>query len=115
MSYKYEYINVIGNMSIRPAPNTSNTAVGNLPVNTKAFGNELHQYPNGDRWVKIEQGGSAVGWVAVIHGGKPYGTLSELILPEPTVPIPPFKLDVEWTGEELLVFVDGEEYAKKSS
>jgi hypothetical protein len=86
--YKYEYVNVVGSMSIRPAPNTSNSAIGSLPINVKGFGNELYLYPNGDKWVKIEQGGSAVGWVAVIHAGKPYGTLTEIVT-EPEPPIPP--------------------------
>lgn len=87
--YKYEYINTIGNMSIRPAPNTNNTPVGSLPKNVTGYGNEVYLYPNGDKWVKIEQGGSAVGWVAVIHNGKPYGTLTEAVAnPDPT-PNPP--------------------------
>ncbi len=88
---KYEYINTVGNMSIRPAPNTNNTPVGNLSVNVKAYGNELQVLSNGDKWLKIEQGGSAVGWVAVIHNGKPYGKLTEVVTnPEPTQPVQMF-------------------------
>ena len=74
-------------MSIRPAPNVNNSAIGTLPKSVKGLGNELYLYPNGDKWVKIEQGGSAIGWVAVIHAGKPYGTLTEIVTdpdPEPT-------------------------------
>jgi exopolysaccharide biosynthesis protein len=33
MAYKYQYVNTAGNMSIRPAPNTNNTAIGTLPIN----------------------------------------------------------------------------------
>lgn len=87
MSYKYQYINTIGNMSIRPAPNVNNTPVGSLSVNVTGYGNELQVYPNGDKWLKIEKGGSAIGWVAVIHQSKPYGTLTEVVSnpdPEPT-------------------------------
>jgi hypothetical protein len=84
--WSYEYINTAGNMSIRPAPNTNNTAIGQLNINTKAYGNQLYDYSNGDRWVKIEQGGSAVGWVAVIHLGKAYGKLDIM---DNTTPPPP--------------------------
>lgn len=89
MTYKYEYINTVGNMSIRPAPNTNNTSIGTLTRNVKGYGNELTLLANGDKWVKIEQGGSAVGWVAVIHASKPYGVLTEITNPEPPLPPPP--------------------------
>lgn len=86
MAYKYEYINIVGSMSIRPAPYTSNDRIGTLPMNVKGYGNELTEFPNGDKWVKIEQGGSAVGWVAVIHAGKPYGILTVIGVPPPPPP-----------------------------
>jgi hypothetical protein len=102
MSWKYEYINTVGGMSIRPAPNTNNTAIGSLPVNTKGYGNELYLYSNGDKWVKIEQGGNAVGWVAVIHAGKPYGKLTELAPTEP--PPPPEPVQDFMPGGASLVY-----------
>jgi hypothetical protein len=86
MAYKYEYVNVVGSMSIRPAPNTSNDPLGSLPVNVKGYGNELYLYPSGDKWVRIEQGGTAAGWVAVVHAGKPYGTLTEITVVPPVEP-----------------------------
>jgi hypothetical protein len=51
----------------------------------------LYLFPNGDKWVKFEQGGSAIGWVAVIHAGKPYGTLTEIVTdPDPEPPVSAF-------------------------
>lgn len=89
-TYKYVYINIVGSMSIRPAPNVNNDSIGKLLMNIQGYGNELTVYPNGDKWLKIEQGGSAVGWVAVIHLGKPYGKLTEIPVtpPDPTPVFP---------------------------
>lgn len=92
MAYKYEYVNIVGSMSVRPAPNTNNTPIGTLPMNVHAFGNELTELPNGDKWLKIEKtetGQTLVGYVAVIHLGKPYGKLTEISNPDPT-PTPQF-------------------------
>jgi GH25 family lysozyme M1 (1,4-beta-N-acetylmuramidase) len=99
--WKYEYLNTIGSMSIRPAPNTNNNPIGTLAINVKGYGNELFLYSSGDKWVKVEQGGSAVGWVAVIHQGKPYGNLTELIVepPPPPAPEPLVPLVVTVAGE----------------
>ena len=116
--WKYEYINIVGGMSIRPAPNANNTPIGTLPINVKGYGNELYLYPNGDKWVKIEQGGSAVGWVAVIHGGKPYGKLTELEPtpePTPTTPEPVYKdadIHIVMDNNEVTVTVDGQPFQK---
>lgn len=86
--YKYGYINTVGSMSVRPTPNTNNTPIGSLPVNTKAFGDEVTVLSNGDKWLKIletQTGQALVGYVAVIHQSKNYGVLTEI---KPT-PVPP--------------------------
>ncbi len=74
---KYTYVSTLYNMSIRPSPNANNSAIGSLPKNTEGRGDELYLYPNGDKWLKILEGGTAVGWVAVVHLGKTYGELTE--------------------------------------
>ena len=89
--YNYEYINIVGSMSIRPLPSVNNDRIGTLPINTKAYGNDLTVLSNGDKWLFIEQGGSVSGWVAVIHLGKPYGKLTELSpIPDPPPPTSQF-------------------------
>jgi hypothetical protein len=42
-------------------------------------------YPNGDgdKWLKILEGGTTIGWVAVIHLGKAYGKLTEIVVTPP--------------------------------
>lgn len=84
---RYEYMNTVGNMSIRPAPNTSNSPLGFLMRGVTGYGDEISELPNGDKWVKISAGGDAVGWVAVIHLGKPYGILIDTGGATPT-PVP---------------------------
>lgn len=74
---KYEYINIVGSMSIRPVPNVNNDSVGKLPMNTKAYGDTLSVLGNGDKWLLIQYGNIS-GWVAVIHNGNPYGKLTEI-------------------------------------
>lgn len=99
LTMRYEYINTVGNMSIRPEPTTSNVPIGTLDRGVKGLGNEIRDLPNGDRWVKILEGGNAVGWVAVKHLGKPYGTLIDNGVP-PTPPVTEFP-------EEMTVIING--------
>lgn len=88
---QYKYVSNEYNMSIRPSPNTSNGAIGTLPRGVEGRGDELTIYPNGDKWVNISEGGSASGWVAVVHLGKVYGVVSEIgIEPPPPAPEPSF-------------------------
>lgn len=110
MAYKYEYINMVDNMSIRPTQGTANAPTGSLSRNVKGYGNELTILTNGDKWLKIEEGGSAVGWVAVIHQGKPYGVLTVInTTPSPVEPVPPFNLAVDfaWDGTKMIMKVNG--------
>ena len=84
---KYTYISNSYNMSIRPNPNANNSSIGALPKGTEGRGDEVYTYSNGDKWLKILEGGNAVGWVAVVHLGKVYGTLTEIAIdpdPDPT-------------------------------
>ena len=93
---KYKYISNDYNMSIRPNPTTSNGAIGTLSRGTEGRGDDLTLYPNGDKWIKILEGGSAVGWVAVVHLGKVYGVLTEIGV-EPPPPDPePKPIFPEW-------------------
>ena len=78
-SYTSQY-----NMSLRPAPHTSNDAQSQLAAGVTVFGDELHVYTEpfltsmiGDKWLHVKEiAGSPVDyWVAVIHAGKVYGTL----------------------------------------
>lgn len=75
---KYEYVSTLYNMSIRKEPNVNNSAIGSLPKNVIGRGDEIYTTPTGDKWIKILEGGNAVGWVAVIHLGKVYGTITEV-------------------------------------
>lgn len=72
------------NMSIRPEPNTANDRLAILPAKIPAKGEELVVLDNGDKWLYITEGWSVEGWVAVIHAGKTYCSLTGA--PTPTSP-----------------------------
>ncbi len=97
---KYKYISNDYNMSIRPNPTTSNGAIGTLSRGTEGRGDDLTLYPNGDKWIKILEGGSAVGWVAVVHLGKVYGVLTEIgVEPPPPAPVEEFPQSFTLTND----------------
>lgn len=87
---KYKYIST-QSMNIRPAANVNNSAIGSLPANTAGLGDEVVILANGDKWLKILTGGNAVGWVAAVHLGKVYGTITEIVTdpnPQPVASFP---------------------------
>lgn len=86
---KYKYLSN-QSMNIRPAANVNNSPIGSLPANTVGQGDELVVLTNGDKWLKILTGGNAVGWVAAIHNGKVYGTITENDVTQPTDPVTTF-------------------------
>lgn len=101
--YKYKYVST-QNMNLRPAPNVNNSPIGSIPANTVGYGDELQTLTNGDKWLKVLQGGTVQGWVAVIHLGKVYGQLTEQLPdpdPNPTPTAPnSFTLINDETGEQ---------------
>lgn len=94
MNYTYKSTQ---SMNLRPTPSVENSSIGTLPANTMGSGNELFFAPSdvikngitlqkaGDGWLKVETGGSVIGWVAVIHLGKVYGALTDLVTTPPPV------------------------------
>jgi GH25 family lysozyme M1 (1,4-beta-N-acetylmuramidase) len=88
--YMYEITpNFTEGMKIRPLPNVNNTSIGSLAYGKTGKGDELWTAPadgtnvkKGDMWLKITEGGTAQGWVAVVHMGKSYCALKE-ITPNP--------------------------------
>jgi GH25 family lysozyme M1 (1,4-beta-N-acetylmuramidase) len=76
-------------MNIRPQSNVNNSPIGKLAYDKTGKGDELWTAPadgtnvkKGDQWLKITEGGSAQGWVAITHMGKQYCTLKE-VAPSP--------------------------------
>ena len=115
MDYKYKIVPK-KNMSARPAPGTSNTAIGQLSVGVAGYGNTLQEFPDGSKWLFVEAGavynGKPVqGWVAIIHNGEEYCTLTTI--GEVPPPPPPSNVDIQAitvTGEitadkKLRVFI----------
>lgn len=75
-------------MSLRSTPSVNNVPIGSLPMNTKAFGDEVIILSNGDKWLKVIS--PFLCYVAVIHNGKLYGKLTEIpVDPDPN-PTPIF-------------------------
>lgn len=91
MAYKFKYRSTQYNMSIRSEPTTSAAKIGQLNINVEGFGDEVKNLPNGDAWIKILSGGNAIGWVAIIHEGKVYGTTETIgVVPPVDPPAPTF-------------------------
>ena len=88
MAYKYKYVSSKYNMSIRKDPTTSAEKIGQLNINVEGFGDEVMSLPGGDSWIKILAGGSAVGWVAVVHLGNVYGVIEQIGVVVPPVDPP---------------------------
>lgn len=88
MKYSYKSAQ---SMNLRPNHGVDNSSIGTLGANVIGSGDELFIatvdsaiQKIGDKWLKVETGGSIVGWVAVIHLGKVYGTLTEnVVVPPP--------------------------------
>ena len=77
-------------MNIRPQPNVNNTSIGKLLYGRVGKGVELFTVSVdsanarvGDQWLKITEGGSVEGWVAVKHMGKDYCKLDGSGTPTP--------------------------------
>jgi len=115
MDYKYKIVPK-QNMSVRPTPSTSNSTIGQLSTNAAGYGNTIQDFPDGSKWLLVEAGAvyngqPVVGWVAIIHGGKIYCTLT--VLGEVPPPPPPSNVDMQAitvTGEitadrKLRVFI----------
>lgn len=77
-------------MSVRTAPNTANSPIGSLPKGVTGWGDELTpKTANGDQWLKIMEGGSAQGYVAIVYNGITYCNLTDngiIINPPTTIP-----------------------------
>lgn len=76
------------NMNIRPDHNVNNSPIGSLPANTEAEVLEVWDAISsstnvmaGDKWARIDRG-----WLAVVHMGKVYATLTTppVVVPPPT-------------------------------
>lgn len=117
MDYKYKIVPK-QNMSARPQPNTSNSAIGKLSAFVAGYGSTLQQYPDGSKWLFVESGavqnGQPVqGWVAITHAGQEYCTLTTLGDTTPTPPTPPSNTDIQalvvtaeiTTDKKLRVFI----------
>lgn len=78
MAFQYKYVSSKYNMSIRKEPTTSADKIGQLNINVAGFGDEIRSIGTGDSWIKIISGGSAVGWVAIVHLGTVYGTVEKI-------------------------------------
>jgi len=115
MDYKYKIVPK-KNMSVRPTPNTSNSAIGQLSVNVAGYGNTLQEYPDGGKWLFVEAGAvgnskPVQGWVAIFHNGEEYCALTTI--GEVPPPEPPSNVDMQAitvTGEitadkKLRVFI----------
>jgi hypothetical protein len=87
---KYKYLSTKYNMSIRSEPTTSAPKIGQLNLGVYGYGDEVKDLPGGDKWIKILTGGSAVGWVAVVHLGKVYGQIAVIGEEPPPPPVPTF-------------------------
>jgi hypothetical protein len=87
---KYKYISTQYNMSIRSDATTSADKIGQLDKGVYGYGDEVKDLPNGDKWIKVLTGGTAVGWVAVIHLGVVYGKIELIgdVTPPPVDPQP---------------------------
>lgn len=91
MTYRYSIVSTNYNMSVRIAPNTANSPIGSLARGVTGYGDELTpKASNGDQWLKIMEGGTAQGYVAVVYNGITYCTLTDngIIINPPTTPIP---------------------------
>jgi hypothetical protein len=73
------------NMNMRPTPNVNNSPIKSVPANTSVPVLETYEYSNGDKWAKVTYQ-NVTGWIAVIHLGVVYGTLTET--QPPTEPPP---------------------------
>jgi hypothetical protein len=75
------------NMNMRPTPNVNNSPIKSVPANTSVPVLETYEYSNGDKWAKVTYQ-NVTGWIAVIHLGVVYGTLTETQPPTepPTAP-----------------------------
>lgn len=81
---KYKYVSTQYNMSILNDATTSAAKIGQLDKGVTGYGDEIITLANGDKWIKILTGGTAVGWVAVIHLGVVYGVVESV-----SVVVPP--------------------------
>ena len=124
MSYRYSIV-APTSMTIRADHNTlAGAAVAgrNLPAGIFAYGDELWVAPatgtlvmQGDTWLRVrfvENNDLPIdGWVAVIHLGHVYCTLTDdgTVTPPPPIPIPPeavnriVSVEVTYKGEDGLI------------
>ena len=94
--YIYKTTNTAG-MNTRPDHNVSNLPNGSVAYNVPTECTEVWTAPAdgtnvkaGDKWAKLNSG--LIKWVAVIHLGKVYGTIQDVVVtpPEPPVVTPVF-------------------------
>jgi hypothetical protein len=93
MTYRYS-ITSKSNMSVRPAPATSNSPIGQLTAGVVGSGDELVVETSGNKWLKILVGGVkpdgtvVQGYVAVVYNGIIYCTLIDNGVVIPPTPGP---------------------------
>jgi hypothetical protein len=82
----YKYISTFYTMILRLDHNMNNDGIGFLPMNQPAYGDVVWvsgtggtNYAVGDKWLHILDPMDA--WVAVIHNGRVYGTLTDISAP----------------------------------
>lgn len=91
---------------VRSGPGTQYTQIASLKFGDTALGNDINSSP-GEQWLHVLA--PMAGWIASLHNGIPYATVTALEPTEPPIEPPP-DTAVTLKSWQVVVEIDGKEY-----